>query len=169
MPDERMVAIPKAYVCAVTHRLHPRGPVISWLHLRRPRWGEIEEAGGAQLVDARQLGQGVQAEMREEVRGCRPEERAAGAGAPPLGTDPPGLHQGVDRALAERHPADFFDLGAGDRLVIGDDGKRLDRRTRQLAGDPSLDPQPGGKIGCSAKRPAAREADEVAAAPGGAV
>src|SRR5438309_11739184 len=48
------------------------------------RRGEVEQARGAQLVDARQLGQGVQAEMGEEVRGRRPEERAAGAGASPL-------------------------------------------------------------------------------------
>src|ERR1700730_4046170 len=38
------------------------------------RWCESEQARGAQLVDARQLGQGVQAEMRQEVRGRRPEE-----------------------------------------------------------------------------------------------
>src|SRR5262249_43669363 len=52
------------------------------------RRAEIEEAGGAQLVDTRQLGQVVQSKMREESWGRRPEERAAGAGAPPFGADP---------------------------------------------------------------------------------
>src|SRR4029077_5857310 len=114
----------------------------------------------------RQLGQVIQAKMREETWGRRPEERAAGTGAPPLGTDPTGLHQRVDRALAECDPADLLDLGAGYRLVVGDDGERLDRRPRQLAGDPSLDLQSGSKIGGGAKRPAAGQPHEVDAAPG---
>src|SRR5437867_2567185 len=120
-------------------RLTHRVPHSCTLTVRR--WPKVQEAGGAQLVDARQLGQGVQPEIGEEVWGRCPEEWAAGAGAPPLGTDPARLHQGVDRALAERHSADLPDLGAGHRLGVGDDRKRLDRRTRQLAGDPSLDPQ----------------------------
>src|SRR3984893_9740666 len=178
-----MAAIPKADVCAVRGSGYPysdRDRLCSLEVSRRKdglrdrvrlirgghHRGEVEKAGGAQLVDARQRGEGVQAEMGEKVRGRRPEKRAAGAGAPPPGADPAGLPQRVDRALAESHPADLFDLGAGHRLMIGDDGKGLDRRPRQLAGDPSLDPQSGGKIGCGAKRPAAGEADEVDAAPG---
>ena len=35
------------------------------------------------------------------------------------------------RALGQRDAADVLDLGAGDGLVIGDDGERFDRGARQ--------------------------------------
>ena len=77
----------------------------------------------------------LQAEMRQEVLGGavgdRPARRLAAAARP----DPAGLHQHVERALRHRHAADFLDLGAGHRLVIGDDGERLDRGARQLLRD----------------------------------
>src|SRR5262245_20802220 len=46
------------------YRLPGNSQTLSRPHIRRRRRGEIEQAGGAQLVDARQFGQGVQAEMR---------------------------------------------------------------------------------------------------------
>ena len=48
--------------------------------------------------------------------------------APAGGADPARLHQHVERALGDLHAADRLDLGAADRLVIGDDRQRLDRR-----------------------------------------
>ena len=78
--------------------------------------------------------------MDEKTRRRHPEERPAGAGAPPLGAHPAGLHQCIDRSLAESDPPDLFDFRARHRLVIGDDRKRLDRSPRQLAGDRPLDP-----------------------------
>ncbi len=47
--------------------------------------------------------------------------------------DPLHLEQLVDGAAADRHAADFLDLGPGDGLMIGDDRQGLDRGTRQLA------------------------------------
>ncbi len=93
-------------------------------HSRRPPWAKVEKAGGAQLVDALQVGDAVQSKTDEEVRGRHPEEPPAGAGAPALGLHPAGFHQGVDRALAKPDPTDLLDLGAGHRLVIGDDAGR---------------------------------------------
>ena len=83
-----------------------------------------------------------------------------------LGADPAGLHQRVDRSLAESDSPDLFDFGAGHRLVIGNHRKSFHRRPRQLAGDRPLDPQAGGKIGRGAKRPPAGQPDKVHAAPG---
>src|SRR5216683_4228082 len=53
------------------------------------RRAEVEKAGGAQLVDARQVGEAVQSKMHEEARRRHPEERPAGDGAPALGRTQP--------------------------------------------------------------------------------
>src|SRR6516165_1153983 len=92
------------------------------------RRGEIEKAGGAQLVDAMQLIQTVQAEVHEKVRRRHPEERTAGASAPAPGAYPARFHQSVNRSLPESHPPYLFDLGAGGRLMVGDYCEGLDRR-----------------------------------------
>ena len=104
--------------------------------------------------------------MDEKTRRRHPEERPAGAGAPALGANPAGLHQCIDRSLAESDTPDLFDFGAGHRLVVGNDRKSFDRSARQLAGDRPLDPQAGGEIGRGAKRPPAGQPDKVHAAPG---
>src|SRR5271165_6010449 len=82
------------------------------------RRGEIEKAGGTQLVDARQLIQTVQTKMHEKIRRRHPEERTARAGAPAPGAYPARFHQSVDRTLPESDTPYLFDLGAGDRLVV---------------------------------------------------
>src|ERR1700739_667632 len=92
------------------------------------RRGEIQKAGGAQLVDARQLIQTVETKMHEKVRRRHPEEWSAGAGAPPSGASPARLHQSVDRAFSESDAPYLFDLGAGDRLMVGDHCEGLERR-----------------------------------------
>src|SRR4051794_33488465 len=69
-------------------------------------WGQVEQAGGAQFVYARQLVQAVEAEMHEEVGRRHPEKGATRAGPPALRAHPAGLHQRVDRSLAEGDAAD---------------------------------------------------------------
>ena len=64
------------------------------------------------------------------------------------------------------HAADFLDLGARDRLMIGDDGERLDRRARQL---PRLGGFPGHQprqIAGGAERPFVGDAHQIDAARG---
>src|SRR5271166_5372492 len=69
--------------------------------------GEIEEAGGAQLVEARELAQAVEAKMHEKAGSRSPQERPARAGAPALGADPTGLHQRIYSPLAEGNASDL--------------------------------------------------------------
>ena len=64
--------------------------------------------------------------MGEEGRGRRPVERPAGAVAPAAWPHPAGFHQPVERALGQRDAADRFDLGTGDRLMVGDDRQGFD-------------------------------------------
>ena len=71
--------------------------------------------------------------MREERLGGAVGDRPARRLAAAARADPAGLQQHVERALRDRHAADFLDLGARHRLVIGDDRQRLDRGARQLA------------------------------------
>src|SRR5437764_3239063 len=110
-------------------------------------WGQFEQTGGPQLVETGQFVQTVEPKMDEKTRRRHPEERPAGAGAPPLGAHPAGLHQCIDRSLAESDPPDLFDFGAGYRLVVRNDRKSFDCSPRQLAGDRPLDAQAGGEIG----------------------
>ena len=90
----------------------------------------VEQPRSLEIVDARQIA----AEPRPKcVRNSASSHRAAaGPGPPPAGRpDPARLHQHVERALRDLDAADRLDLGAADRLVIGDDRQRLGRRARQ--------------------------------------
>src|SRR6266446_7952370 len=104
---------------------------------RRLREGEVragaDEAGGLELLDAWQVVLVAEPEMHQELLGCGPGHRAARRLAPAFGADPARLHEHVERAAADDDAADLLDLGAGHRLVIGDDGERLDGGARQLA------------------------------------
>ena len=86
----------------------------------------IEQPGGLEIGEARQVAARGEVEMRQERRRRgilqRPARRFAAAG----GADPAGLHQHVDGAAGHGDAADFLDFGAGDGLVIGDDRQRLD-------------------------------------------
>ena len=108
----------------------------------------------------------VEAEMLEELRrgavGHRPARRAAAAAQ----FDPAGLQQHVDGALRGAHAPDLLDLGAGHRLVIGDDGERLERGARQAALLDGLLLQQEGQIVGGAERPFAGDAHQIDAAPG---
>src|SRR4029077_12473498 len=44
---------------------------------------------------------------------------------------PANFHQDIDCALRQRHAAYVLNLGAGDWLVISDDGEGFDRRARK--------------------------------------
>ena len=101
-------------------------------------------------------------EFRRGAIGDRPARRLAAAAH----AHPARLHQHVERALGDRDAADLLDVGARHRLVIGDDGERLDRRARQLALLLVLARQQPGKIGRGAERPAAGDAHEIDAALG---
>ena len=94
--------------------------------------------------------------------GDRPARHLAAAAR----LDPAGFHQHVEGALRHHHAADFLDLGAGHRLVVGDHGERLDRGARQLLrNDGFLGEQPR-QIAGGAEGPLAGDADEVDAARG---
>ena len=126
----------------------------------------IQQSGGAQLLQPRQGLAAFQAEMIEEGIGGDPGDRPARCLAPALGPDPARLQQRIQRAAGERHAADFLHLGPGDRLLIGDDGQRLDGRARELAGDFGLDLQLVAEVGRGAEGPAILDLDQMNAAIG---
>src|SRR5215217_9053838 len=59
--------------------------------------------------------------------GYRPARGAAAAAH----ADPAGLHQQVERAFAGSDAANFLDLGASGRLMVGDDGEGFEGGARQ--------------------------------------
>jgi hypothetical protein len=66
-------------------------------------------------------------ELLEEGRRRAVEERAPEPLAPTDHVDQPALEQRLEHA-AHGHAADLLDLRAPDRLAVGDDGERLERR-----------------------------------------
>ena len=91
----------------------------------------------------------------------RPPRRLAPAGRP----HPARLHQHVERALRDLDSADRLDLGAADRLVIGDDRQRLDRGARQPPGLVALAPEDEGEVGRGLEMPAPAALDQLDPAP----
>ena len=73
----------------------------------------------------------AEAEVGQELLRGRVEQRPARALPAPGRPNPARIHQHVERALGDLHAADRLDLGAADRLMIGDDRQRLGRRARQ--------------------------------------
>ena len=71
----------------------------------------------------------IEAEMIEEFGGRDPGHRATRHRAPPFRFDPAGLEQLIEGAAREANAANGLDLRARDRLMIGDDRERLERRT----------------------------------------
>ena len=61
-------------------------------------------------------------------------------------------------------PRNLLDLGAGDRLVVGDDRQRLDRRARELAGLDHLAAQEEAEVGGGAEGPGVADPDKLDAA-----
>ena len=104
--------------------------------------------------------------MRQEGLRGAVGQRPTGRLAPPARADPAGLQQHVDRALGGGHATDILDLGAGHRLVIGDDGERLDRGARELAGLDRLLAEEPGEIAGGPKSPLARDPHQIDTARG---
>ena len=101
-------------------------------------------------------------ELLRRAVGDGPARRPAPAARP----HPADLHQHVERAGGGGHAADLLDLGARHRLVVGDDGQRLQCRLGQapLLGGVAL--QQIGQVLRRAERPLAGDLDEVDAAAG---
>src|SRR5687768_5550459 len=79
-----------------------------------------------QLVGARQLLQMTKRELLEEERCRAVMQRTSEPLTAADDVDQPSLEQRFEHA-ADGHAADLLDLGAADRLAIGDDRKRLER------------------------------------------
>ena len=101
------------------------------------------------------------------------QERLGGAvGHRPARAPCGGRAAGSSRSPAARRAcpsrcvdaADFLDLGARHRLMIGDDGERLDRGARQFPRHDRFMGQQPGQIARGAQRPFAADANEIDAA-----
>ena len=102
--------------------------------------------------------------MGQELVRRRIEQRPARPFAPAGGADPARVHQHVERALGNLHAADRLDLGAADRLVIGDDRQRLGRRARQPARLLARAAQQMREVGRGLEMPAPAALDQLDAA-----
>ena len=102
--------------------------------------------------------------MGEERLGGAVGDRPAGRPPPAAHPDPARLQQQVERALAGGDAPDLLDLGAGHRLVVGDDRERLQRRPRQPLLLDRIAAEQERKIARGAERPFAGDLDEVDAA-----
>src|SRR5262249_32513025 len=130
-------------------------------HRELGRQAAVEQARALQLVEPRQVADRIEPEMRQERFGRAIGQRTAWRLAAAARPDPPGLQQDVNRALGRRHAANLLDLGARDRLVIGNDRERLDRRPRQLAGLHCLLAEQPGQVSGGAERPFAANAPPI--------
>ena len=90
-----------------------------------------KQAGGFQVVNAGQVEQVDKTEMVEKSRAGAPCERSARRAPASAWLDPAKLKQDVDGAARQADAPDFLDLGAGNGLVIGNDGQHLEGRARQ--------------------------------------
>ncbi len=89
-------------------------------------------------------------ECRRRAESHRPAQRPPAAAQP----DPAGLKQHVERAARDGDAAHLLDLRPRDRLVIGDNGKRLDGGARQLLLLDHVALQDEGKVFRGAECPA---------------
>src|SRR5450432_2473920 len=99
--------------------------------------------------------------LQEKLRRLVEQWPARDLGAPG-NLDQPALHQGLQNAF-DRHPADRFDIGAGDRLAVGDDRESLERGRREpgrFRGREKL-PHPAGKLRIAGQLPAFRFLKEL--------
>ena len=146
-------------------------PVSTWIagggRRRRGDLARLDRRGevGVEVLRLRQLGELVQAEAHEEVLRRAVEERRP---------DDRLLARRRDELLLEErlqdargvHAADVLDLGKRDRLAVGDDRERLERREREPAplGDLVELAQQRVELGPRDEAPAARDLLEPHAA-----
>ena len=95
------------------------------LHLRRA-------PHVADLLQRRQLGQRIQAQVVEELLRRAQQGRAPDHFAVADHVDPAAVFQHLDRLRIDRDAADLFDVAARDRLAVGDDRQRFQRGARIL-------------------------------------
>ena len=93
----------------------------------------IKDLPALELGEARQVLDGVEAEMVEELLGGAVGDGPARRAAAAARAHPADLHQHVERAGGGDDAADLLDLGARHGLVVGDDGQRLHGGLGQLA------------------------------------
>src|SRR5579864_4231234 len=98
-------------------------------HVEPRRQRAVEQAQSLEIVEPGQVAKRLQPKMRQKFRGCPISERPSRGLAAAARADPAGFKQHVERPLGGRNAANLLDLGAGHGLMIGDDGKRLDRGT----------------------------------------
>jgi len=142
-----------------------QGGVIRGLrHAEALRQPAIEQASALEFVEPRQIADLLKPEMHQEgvgrAIGDRPARRFAAAAQP----DPAGVEQHVERALGNGDAANLFDLGAGRRLVIGDDRQRLQRRAGELFLLDLLACENPVEVGGGTKKPLLADAGEIDAA-----
>ena len=122
---------------------------------------------GHELGQGRQVGQRVEAEPLQEQLGRTPQQRLARAGVAADLVDVAARLQGAQHAVGIDAP-DGGDLGPGDRLLVGHDGQRLQRRGRQ-ARRLALEHEAlhvGGEVGVALVAPAAGDPHELEAGAG---
>jgi hypothetical protein len=95
-------------------------------HVEARRRDGFQEAGGLELVQARQVADAFQPELDQEGLGGAVGDRAARGALAATDLDPADLHQDVDGARGHGDTANVLDLRPGDRLMVGDDGQGFD-------------------------------------------
>src|SRR3546814_5655525 len=103
--------------------------------------------------DLRQIAAALQSEMGQKALGGRIKQRPPRHFAPSRRAHPSGLHQHIERALGYGDAPDFFNLSARDRLMIGDDRKRLYRGPAQPAAFLPPAARVLAQIGCGLEMP----------------
>src|ERR1700730_5981347 len=94
--------------------------------LRSLRPGTHRQITRSQFLDIRQFVQLAQTEVVQKKLRCFVKQRPAGNFGAPGYFYQAALHQSLQHAV-DRHAAHSFDIGARDRLAIGNDGKRFER------------------------------------------
>src|SRR5471030_2037181 len=87
----------------------------------------------ADLLQGRQLGQRIQAQVIKELLGRAQQGRAADDVAITDGINPAPVLQHLDRLRIDGNTAYLLDIAARHRLPVGDDGQRFQRRARVAA------------------------------------
>ena len=110
----------------------------------------IDQPRALELVKAGKIGQHIEPEMRQERLAGSIGHRAARRLAPAAQPRPAGFQQHVERTLGRGDAANFLDLGARHRLMIGDDSEHFDRGAREFSRHHQfMGQQPGEIVGCA--------------------
>ena len=138
---------------------------------RRPRPAALRSGrGGGSFTSSSRRGRSPRA-LRPNCsrkRGVVPQRLGRpGTSLRPRGAISAASRSEFQRGLGQAGAADLLDLGAGDGLVVGDDGQRLHRRPRQAARHLHDAGDGGGEFGRGAEREAAGDLDQLGRPGGG--